>query len=289
MNSRNHIQRAFRGVRWLLLTLVAGLLATSHASIAQERELKPIDKLLRGVADPKMRERWKQAEAEGKLPPIEAIPIPEQPVTRRRRVEIKEPAVQPRRPVIPAKTVADAQPFSLKPIARYQGVFQVTKHDPGVLIGTLQRREEPLELHYKLPGERRQLAIPERAKLQLSFRDEVVDSALQRHIVLRTQEGTTPFVYIAEGSQQPYRQTFDEIKLVVEQQRGYGNPPVKVTYAGNTVTLKQRERQKLGEGERAVEVYLLASVAMSPQLAMLQEGQPYYVSLILYRAVSAKR
>lgn len=275
---------AFSDARWLLPALLAVLLATACAPTPKEQEMEPIDRVSRGVADPKMQERWKQAEARGELPPIEAIPTPEQPVTMRRPIVVKEPAEQLRRPVISAETVVDAQIFSLEPITRYDDVLQVTKHEPGVLIGTLRQREEPLELHYRLPGERFQLAIPERAKLQLSFRDEVVASALQRRIVLRAEEGTTPFVYIAEGSDQPYWQTIDDLGLVIKQQRAEGNPPVEVTYAGNTVTLKQGEHQKLGEGARAVEVYLITSIAESPQRAMLQEGQPFYVSLILYRA-----
>ena len=158
------------------------------------------------------------------------------------------------------------------------------KHEPGLLIGTLPQREEPVELHYKLPGERLQLAISESAKLQIIIRDEVVDSALQRRIILHTEEGTTPFVYIAEGSDQPYRLTIDGLKLVIEQQRGEGNPPIVVKYAGSTVTLKQGERRRLGRGARAVEIFLLTSIAMSRQQSLLQEGQPFYVSLFLYRA-----
>lgn len=61
------------------------------------------------------------------------------------------------------------------------------------------------------------------------------------------------------------------------------NPPVEITYGGNSVTLNQGERQSLGDGAQAIEVYLLSSFAMDPRRAMLQEGQPFYVNLILYR------
>lgn len=276
-------QNTIGGARWFLLVLIVGFHATSCAPLRKEQELTTIDKVLTGVADPKMQERWKQADGEEKLPPIDAIPTPKQRVSVRRPAVVKEPPARMRRPVMPAETVAEAQLFSLKPITRYDGPFQVTKHKPGVIIGEMQRIKEQVELYYKLPDKQRQIAIPEGAKLQLRFRDVVVDGALQRRIILRTEEGAALFVYIAEGSQQPYRQTIDDLKLNIEQQRTGVHPLVKVTYTGNTVTLKQGERQKIGEGKEAVNVYLLESTAMSPQRVILQEGQPFYINLVLYR------
>jgi hypothetical protein len=270
--------------KWLPMTLIAWFVAIG-CSTAPEKKLEPIDEMLLGVEDPKMQERWRRAEAEGTLPPIEAIAAPKQYVAQREPVVIKEPTARKRRPVIPLETVAGAQPFSVKPIAQYDGMVRITGHKPGVLIGVLQKNEESLELYYKLPDKRRQLAIKEQSRLRLSFRDEVVDSALQRRIILSTEEKTTPFVFIAEGSREPYKQTIDDLKLVIEQERGEGeNPPVRVTYAGDTVTLKPGDRRKLGEGERAVEVYLIDSIAMDPMRAMLLEGQPFYINIMLYRA-----
>lgn len=264
---------------WLLVSLCAVLVATA----CKQKEEKPVDKVLRGVQDPEMQKRWKQADSEGKLPPIDAIPTSKQSVTRRSPVKIIEPSQQVRRPVIPEGTVAGAQPFSLKPVTRYEGVFQVTTQRPGVLVGTLEGGEGPLEVYYKIPTDHNTLIISEQAKLQLSLRDEVDGSALQRRILLHTEDGAAQFLYIAEGSDQPYRQTFEAAKIRIEQQETEGNPPVRVTYAGNSVTVKQGERKKIGKGERVVEVCLITSIASSQRQALLREGQRYYVNLILYR------
>lgn len=275
--------RIIQTARWLVPTLLAGLLAISCAS-TQQKEMAPTDRVFTGVHDPQMQMVWKKAEAEGKLPPIAEIPTPKERVSQREPAVIREPKITIRRPLISETTVADAQPFSLKRLERYEGIFEVTQHEPGLLIGRLQQRADLLELYYKIPGERNRIAIVERAKLQLSFRDEVVDSALQRSIVLSTDKGTTPFVYVAEGSNEPYRKTLKQISLAIEQQGKSGNPPVKITYRGQSVTLKQGERRKIGAGESAAEVYLLRSVAIRPQQALLQEGQPFYVTIMMYRA-----
>lgn len=271
---------AFCAAGRLLPVLLPGFLLAACAP-----ELRPIDRILRSVQRPEMRERWRKAEAGGQLPPIEAIPEPKRRVAVRRPITIKPPIRPPaRRPIIPVTAIAGAQPFSPKPIARYEGAFRVTQHKPGVLVGMVQRGEEPFELHYRLPPPvGRQLAIPQGARLQLSLRDEVVGSALQRRVILRTAAGTTPFAQIAEGSNERYRTTLKEIQLLVEQQPGQGNPPVKVTYAGNTAILKQGETRRLGAGAEAVEVYLLTSIARDPRRARLQEGQPFYVNIMLYR------
>jgi hypothetical protein len=96
-----------------------------------------------------------------------------------------------------------------------------------MLVGAIKGVEEPFELHYKLPDDKRQVAGRERAVLMLTLRDEVVDSALQRRVILRTEQGTTPFIYVAEGSDTPYRLVVEALNLTVEQleERGDGHPP----------------------------------------------------------------
>jgi hypothetical protein len=266
-------------------------LVLSACAVTTESQLKPIDKVLTGVPDPAMKERWRNADAAGALPPINAVPAAKQPVALRRPVWVQVAAAEPSRPVIAAQAIVAAQPFSRVPVTQYDGAFQITSHRPGVLIGTLKDRTEPLELYYRLPRQKQLLDIKEKIVLNLKLRDEVVDTALQRRVILHTAQGTTPFVFIAEGSQQPYRQTIEELKLTVEQlpadeapKEVAQHPFVKLTYGDASLTLKPGERGKLGEGERALEAYLLESLAIEPQLTLLREGQPYYVNVILYRA-----
>lgn len=266
-------------------------LAISACASTTEPPLKPLDKVLAGVPNPAMQEKWRSADAAGKLPPIDAIPTVKQGVTQRRPVMLQVAATEPQRPAIPPQTVATVQPFSRTPVVDYVGTFQVTSHKPGVLIGTLKDRAEPLALYYKLPGKTQLVDIKEQTALNLLLRDDVVDTALQRRVVLHTGQGTTPFVFIAEGSPQPYKQMIEVLQLTIEQlpfdeapkgEERY--PPVKLTYGADTLTLKPGERGNLGEGERAVEAYLLESLAVGTQRALLREGQPYYVNVMLYRA-----
>lgn len=268
--------------RWALCAMV-GLL-TACASPGASR-LSSLDQVLAGVPNADMQQRWRQAEAEGRLPPLQAIPVPRQGIEQRHRSVVAEPAREPIRPVIPARTVATVLPFSRMPVESYDGPYQIVSIKPGVIVGNLVHQEHPYELHYKLPGEVQQLAIAEPVEVTLSVRDEVVDSALQRRVVLSTRTGEVPLALIAEGSNAPYRLIMDAPDLSIEQvdvDEKTGVAGLKVSYDGDSITLKPGGRGQVGR-ERPLAVYVLESSAMPRQRAMLQEGQPYYVNVMLYR------
>jgi hypothetical protein len=246
---------------------------------------RPIDRILAGVPGAPMREAWIQADRKGQLPPIDLVSVPVRPVSLQAQATVTEPARPPPQaaPIQPG-AVLDVRPFSLAPMPHYQGPFLVIRQAEGLLVGKLPDRKEPLELRYRLPGKRQQLAADEGTVFRLAFRDEVADSALQRSVVLSSAEGTTPFVYLAEGSATPYRRTFDDLPLSVEQLSEGEEPPVRVTYRDRSVVLKPGGRATLGDGALAVEAFLLESVAGDPRRTRLQEGQPYYVKLVVFRA-----
>lgn len=271
-------------LRWLVIPILVALFCTiSCSSVHKEQKHKTIDNVMSGILDPVMKKRWEDAESKGDLPPLHVIPTPEVRVAQRKPTIIKEPQIEKRRPIIPKETIADVQMFSKKPIESYKGSFRITKHQPGVLSGMLEQQEEEFELLYKIPAERNMISVSPGAMLQLKLMDRVEDSALQRNVILYTDNGTAPLVYIAEGSYKPLYKRFDELNLIIEQEKGEGNPLVKVTFAGDTLTLKQNERKKLGAGKKAVYVHLLESIAVNTSKAMLQEGQPFYVSILLFR------
>jgi hypothetical protein len=269
---------------WIDVVVTTPILLTliffGACSSVPKKESLSTEAVLVGIKNQKMQEVWKQSE--GKLPPIEKIPVPVQRVSRRERVLITE-AIDKKRPVIPPTAVVDVQLFSEKPVDAYDGILKVTSHKPGILIGTLEKQEELLELHYKLPGEAKKIAVFEHEQLRVLIRDEVVDSAMQRIILIWTVGERVPFLYLAEGSGKLYKKTFTDVGITIEQIDEEGNPPVKVTYYGKTITLKQGERKRIGEGTQQVEVFLVTSLAMSPKRAMLQEGQPYSISLLVYK------
>lgn len=275
------IDRQNSTLRWFVPGLIAMLMIIGCASNGQEGSASA-GRVFAGVPDPKMQQVWQKAEAAGTLPSMEGIPVPKQFITDREQIVVAELEPQKRRPFFAEGTSAGVKPFSVKPVRFYEGDFQVTRHTPGLIVGTLSQRGEQYEIHYKIPDAQRKIAIAEQTDMKLSLRDEVVGSALQRRIVLRKADGTPSFVYIAEGSDSPFTKTLMQAGLRIEQAGKSVNPPVQVTYRGQSVTLEPGQRKQVGQGASAVEIYLLWSVAISPQQAMLQEGQPYYVNIMIY-------
>ena len=208
-----------------ILTLTVFLSVSACATVTSNKELKPIDKVTIGIEDKEMRELWIKADNEGRLPPIEQIPIPDKRMTRRHVTTVGEIDIpKPVRPLIHEKVIADIQPFSLKTINQYKGDFQIITNKPGVLIGKISDYDNPLEFHYKLPIKSNTVHLPRDSTLQLIFRDDVQDSALQRRIVLSDKGNIAPFVYISEGSNEPYIEVIKEIGLTIEQEKERGNP-----------------------------------------------------------------
>jgi hypothetical protein len=266
-----------------IITLAVLLCVSACATSTSNKDLKPIDRITIGIEGEDMRELWIKANNEGRLPSISQIPIPVSPVSVRHEITVSEvPVSKPVRPVIHDKVVADIQPFSLETLVQYDGDFQIIDNKPGVLIGKIRDIDNPMEFHYKLPITSRVVRLQKDTRLHLSFRDDVQDSALQRRIILSDKRNIAPFVYISEGSNEPYSVVIKVVDVKIEQEQETGNPPVKVTYKGNVVVVKQGERRKIGSGENAVEVYLRSSVAISQKEQVLREGQPFYVNLVIY-------
>lgn len=251
----------------------------------KNQNMKPIDKLTAGIEDKQMRQLWIQAHEEGRLPPIERIPVPDKRVAERRpaKPDKMPPSPTPVRPLIHESVIAEIQPFSPKALHQYKGDFQIVENKPGVLVGRIRDADSLLEFHYKLPTKYKRVPLRERTRLQLNFRDDVRDSALQRRIVLSDKGDIAPFLYIAEGSNEPFYAVVREVGLKIEQGKEIGNPPVKVTYKGDSVVLKQGQRKRMGRGDKAVEIFLRSSVAIDQKKEVLREGQPFYVNLVIYQ------
>ncbi|MBE9561036.1 MAG: hypothetical protein IMF15_09620 [Proteobacteria bacterium] len=245
--------------------------------------MKPIDKVTVGIEDNEMRQLWVKADSEGKLPPIDKIPVPDKRLSQRIIVAEKIDGQKLNRPSIHESVIADIQPFSTVAITEYKGELQIIENKPGLLIGKIQKLDSQLELYYKLPIKNKVLPLKKKATLQLTLRDDVQDSALQRRIVLSDDGVIAPFVYISEGSNRPYNETIKEIGLKIQQEDKSEHPPVKVTYKNKTVVVKQGERRKIQIGDKTIEVYLVSSVAINLKEQVLREGQPYYVRLVIYQ------
>jgi len=255
----------------------------SCASSAKDKKPENVDDIVSGISDPEMQKRWKDAESKGDLPPVNVIPVPAVRVEKRKPMEIKEPQKEPKRPVISEKTKIDVQTYSKKPINSYKGSFRITNHDVGVLTGNLVQNEETFELMYKIPDQSAKISVPTGEDLQLQLLDQVNYSSLQRNIILYKKGGPAFLVYVAEGSDKPVNKKIDALNLTIEQQKGEGNTPVRIIFAGDSLILKQNQEGEIGEGEQTLNVYLMESIAIDPREAMLRQGQPYYVHIMLYK------
>lgn len=292
MNVRRQHSHAGHAEPWTALLLCSALLGAGCRSLRGDgpKEPKPetpVDEVLVGVPSPEMRERWKEAEAKGELPPLDDVPRPEagDAVATAGAGTLKESQHRPKRPEIPAGAPPDVQPFSTVPVTEYRGEFAVEKLGPGLLVGRLEKLERDLELHFKLPGPSQELAVAEDARLQLALRDEVLDTTLQRRIVLH-EAGKATLVFLAEGSDGTYRTTLDELGLTIAQEpteRTPEHPPVRLSLRDRSVTLAPGERGTLGEGPDALQAIVLESLAQSRAVTVLTEGLSNYVRVLVYR------
>src|SRR5262245_51898135 len=244
------------GITILVLTL------SGCAQTPTRSQYGSIDDVIANVRDPAMKKVWLDAQAANTLPPVSKIPAPDNPVSQRQVVRVGVAASKPKRPVIPDRTVITVEPFSEEEITSYNGRFEVISHEAGVLQGRLRDQTPLFEIFYKLPGGKQIMHAQRSAVLNLTYRDDVLDNALQRRIVLRDPETSrTLLVAIAEGSHKPYRTEIKEIGLVIEQASEGENPPVTVRYAGQSVVLRQGEAKVIAKDKQQLRVHLLNSYA----------------------------
>jgi hypothetical protein len=243
-----------------------------------------VDQVVKHIDDPAMRQIWLEAEAQHRLPPVDKIPVPDTPISHRQPAPIQVAESKPARPLLPKETVIAIQPFSEKPISTYQGPFTVVSHEAGVLKGKLEDEETLLEIFYKLPAIRELAHVQRSDKFHLIYRDDVVANAVQRRIILiDAGDKRTPLLSIAEGSSRPYRTVIEELGLTIEQTTNPEKPGVMVHFGTQTVTLHEGETKAIGEGKGQFRIYLVNSYVQDKRYAHADEGQPFYVNIVMYQ------
>lgn len=259
----------------------------SLPALATEK-VESIEQITSGVRNPEMKKRWDAAYKKGALPPLKTLPIPSQPVSRRKAIKVADGFKVPvRRPKIADSVPIDVQVFIKDPkLTQYRGGFKIISHREGVLAGKIDTSKETFEVLYKLPQTKSVKVAISDPSLFLDYRTDVSASALQRRIILYEKEKKMPkIVSITEGSEKPYRMTLSEIGLTIVQNvqsNNIDNPPVTISYQGQSVTLSQGEEKSIGKGNKALQIHLLNSFAYNPKVGLL-EGQPYFVSIIIYQ------
>lgn len=231
------------------------------------------------------RAAMKQALASPHMPSVDRIPPHAQTVVNRARATIVAEAQQPRRPTIPDGVLADVQVFSTAPIREYHGGFRTIAARAGVTIGAIDGQDQPVEVYYATPDGR---SIKALGRTGVQFQFDLVDDvsaalSLKRLVVLKDRIGIALF-FLAEGSPRPYDRRFEKLGISVKQissVRGE-RPAVQIAFGG--------ERFRLQPGQRAIAKTPSGTFALLP-LSNIQidkpspdlEGDPYYVSLLIYR------
>jgi hypothetical protein len=244
-----------------------------------------VEQLEAASPDTAMKRRWREAAEKGQLPSLDSLPAVQSRLTTRTPAQVTDSARQPTRPVIQQGVVATVRPFSTRPVEQYTGAFTVTNTTATSITGTLTGRSEPFELHFKLPDTTQLVAIAANSQQQLHVRDEVENSSMRREVILSTADRLPLLAYVSDGGTTPYQRRFEQFPLSLIQR-----PPardsvssVTVTLGGATATLRPGERTVLTVGGSRLGVLLLSSFWTPAARVETAEGDPYHVTLMIYR------
>jgi len=271
----------------MLICLVASIVSLSSFPI-RAQTVKSLDQITSAIQNPEMKQRWESAHKEGKLPPINTLPVPAQPVTKRKFSKFAAQDIKIRRPVIAKTAPIDVQLFSKDSnIRQYKGDFQLTEIRDGMLVGKTSASKADVELIYKLPDSRLTKKSLNSSNLYLDYYDDLKYSALQRRIILYNKADKTPqIISISEGSNKPYQKNLRELGLSIKQNiksKIEGSPTVTVSYKGSDITLAEGNQKSLKAAAETLHIHLLSSYAYNKKYGLLQEGQAYYVNMIIYK------
>jgi hypothetical protein len=132
------------------------------------------------------------------------------------------------------------------------------------------------------------LAIRASDSLTLTLRDEVVDGSMRQLVHLRAARDPAILMYVSDGARTPYARRFEDIPLAVTQDRtGSDNvAAVSVNYAGQSFRMLPGDRRQARDANGTVELFLQSSYFTPPERVALAEGDPYHVTLVVYRTGS---
>lgn len=272
--------------RVLRFSVPVALLALSVTSVSCRREEPPVrqvqnlDEVLEAVPDQAMRERWRTAQAEGRLPALEHLRLPTQPISVRQRATVPATESQPTTVAVPQGAVADVRAIASPSIANYDGVVTLDSVNQERIVARLTGAQAArLEVAYKLP-QGAALATPSQQPVSLLM-SESTASGSQRRIVGFSQERAPLLWRIADGDSKPYTRTFAAAQLSVRQNAPGrdGVSTVTISYGGRSVTLRPGERNRAGE----IEFFLESSYYTPAASVELAEGDPYHVRLVAWR------
>lgn len=273
----------------LFFLSVAGAFAQS-ATLSNDPIL---ERILAGIRDQAMRQRWIDADRNGKLPALNKIPLPPRPFTKRGANRLQVAASRPRRPIISDRTIIDVQPYSPTARGHYEGAFLIQSQQVGSIVGSIRgssrgkmgQEQEPFEILYRLPGHKALQTLATDTPYHLIVHDDVEDSAQQRRIILYDRANKRlALAIIAEGSRTPCKVTVESLALTITQQSSGPSPAINIDINGKAVVLKQGQQKDIAIHNEGATVYLVTSYHNMSDSSALIEGQPYYLKIIFFRA-----
>jgi len=249
------------------------------------RQVENLDEVLAAVPDAAMRERWRTAQAEGRLPPLESLRLPTQTVSLRQRATVPATDQQSTTVRVPQGVVADVRAIANPPIANYDGTVTLDSVDQERIVARLPDGAQAgrVEVAYRLP-QGATLAPPTPQPVSLLF-SETIASGSQRRIVGFSQERAPLLWRISDGDSKPYARTFAAAQLSVRQNApgSDGVSTVTISYGGRSITLRPGERNRARDARGEIEFFLETSYYTPAASVELAEGDPYHVRLIAWR------
>lgn len=269
--------------------IYAALASTAVACTRTADDTPPrassVDQIIAAVPDSAMKQRWRDAAARGQLPALDSLPVSSRAVTTRTPAQVVDSPRVPAAPGIQQGVVATVRPFSTRPVTEYAGAYVIASASASAIRGTLEGRQEPFELHYKLPAGAQLIDLAPNAQYQLRVRDEVDNQSIRRELIVTAADRVPVLVYISDGGMRPYTRRFAELPLSITQR-----PPgpdsiatVIVTLGGASATLRPGQRAQLTVGGAAIGIFLESSYWTPSDRVETAEGDAFHVTLMLYR------
>jgi len=279
------------GASCLLPALFAASLASCRPAEPAERRVEDLEEVLAAVPDSAMRERWREAQEAGRLPPLDSLRVPTNPIGTRTAATVDTTRQAPPSVQIPQGAVADARAAVTPAITDYEG--PAILEEVGAASMTLRLTDttaagaatQPrMEIHYTLPTGARLAQLPASAPVSLTFH-ESVESGSQRRIIAVTEERAAVLMRVSDGNRTPYARTFRGAQLSVRQNAPGADSisTVTITYAGRALTMRPGERQRTRDARGEVEIFLESSYYTPEERVQLAEGDPYHVRFMVYR------
>jgi hypothetical protein len=274
----------------LLLALFSAPLASCRPAEPAEERVEDLDEVLAAVPDSAMRARWREAEAAGRLPPLDSLRVPTNPIGTRRPATVDTMRQPPPNVQIPQGAVADVRAVVTPAIIDYEGPATIEEVGATSIILRLAdtvagaATQARMEIHYKLPAGARLVQLPASAAVSLSFHESVEDGS-QRKIIAIAQERAPVLMRVSDGDRTSYARAFRAAGLSARQNAPGADSisTVTFTYAGRALTLRPGERQRTRDAGGEVEIFLESSYYTLPAGVMLAEGDPYHVRFMVYR------